>query len=82
MFKFSSRYLMSALLIAATFGIIDISDALAQKKMTYQEAFAKCKQEMGGGGMGSEGLNTAARHSFAGGCMKRYGYRLKKSAKI
>ena len=46
MFKFSSRYLMSALLIAATFGIIDISDALAQKKMTYQEAFAKCKQEM------------------------------------
>ena len=50
--------------------------------MTYQEAFAKCKQEMGGGGMGSEGLNTAARYSFAGGCMKKYGYRLKKSAKI
>ena len=70
--------------IALAFALASIggADAQQQRKMTYQAAFAKCKQEMGGGGMGSEGLNTAARYSFAGGCMKKYGYRLKKSAKI
>ena len=52
--------------------------AAKTKKLSYESAFAKCKQELGGGPLGSEGLNTAGRHSAAGGCMKKYGYRLKK----
>ena len=68
--------------IALAFALASITGAEAQKKMTYQEAFAKCKQELGGGSLGSESLNTAARHSAAGGCMQKYGFRLKKKAKI
>jgi hypothetical protein len=52
--------------------------AAKTKKMSYEAAFAKCKQELGGGPLGAEGLNTAGRYSAAGGCMKKYGYRLKK----
>ena len=51
--------------------------------MTYQEAFAKCKQEIGGSAGGQrQGGNTAARHSAGGACMHKYGFRLKKKAKI
>ena len=52
--------------------------------MSYEQAFAKCKQEMGGSaGMGSDqGRNTAARYSAGGACMNKYGFRLKKKAKI
>jgi hypothetical protein len=48
------------------------------KKLSYESAFAKCKQELGGGPLGGEALNTAGRYSAAGGCMKKYGYRLKR----
>ena len=52
--------------------------AAKTKKLSYEDAFAKCKQELGGGPLGGEALNTAGRYSAAGGCMKKYGYRLKK----
>ena len=72
--------------IALAFALASIggADAQQQRKMTYQAAFAKCKQEMGGGaGMGSDqGGNTAGRYAAAGGCMNKYGFRLKKKAKI
>ena len=69
--------------IALAFALASITGAEAQgKKMSYEQAFAKCKQEMGGGALGGEGLNTAGRYAFAGGCMKKYGFRLKKKAKI
>jgi len=31
---------------------------------------------------GSESLSTAARHTAGGACMHKYGFRLKKKAKI
>ena len=71
--------------IALAFALASITGAEAQgKKMSYEQAFAKCKQEMGGGaGMGSyERRNTAGRYAAAGGCMNKYGFRLKKKAKI
>jgi len=39
--------------IALAFALASIggADAQQQRKMTYQAAFAKCKQEMGGGGL-------------------------------
>jgi hypothetical protein len=68
--------------IALAFALASISGAEAQK-MSYEQAFAKCKQEMGGGGgMGNESGNTAGRYAAAGGCMQKYGFRLKKKAKI
>jgi len=73
---FAGIAISSAVVLVMTAGV----DAAAAKtkKLSYEEAFAKCKQEMGGGPLGGEGLNTAGRYSFAGGCMKKYGYRLKK----
>ena len=67
--------------IALAFALASVTGAEAQK-LSYQQAFAKCKQEMGGGGLGSESLNTAGRYAAAGGCMQKYGFRLKKKAKI
>jgi len=52
--------------------------AAAAKKMTYEQAFAKCKGEIGASAPGNESLSTAARHSAGGACMKKYGFRLKK----
>jgi hypothetical protein len=68
--------------IALAFAVASITGAEAQKKMTYQEAFAKCKQEIGASAPGNESLSTAARHSAGGACMHKYGFRLKKKAKI
>ena len=42
----------------------------------------KCKQEIGASAPGNESLSTAARHSAGGACMHKYGFRLKKKAKI
>jgi hypothetical protein len=70
--------------IALAFAVAFVTGAEAQgKKMSYEQAFAKCKQEMGGGGMANDqGGNTAGRYAAAGGCMNKYGFRLKKKAKI
>jgi hypothetical protein len=49
------------------------------KKLTYEQAFAACKAEISKNVSPSEGSSTAARHAAGGACMKRHGYRLKKS---
>jgi hypothetical protein len=65
--------------VRATGSTAGVEAAAAKtKKLSYEDAFAKCKQELGGGSLGNESLNTAGRHSAAGGCMKKHGYRLKK----
>jgi hypothetical protein len=68
--------------IALVFALASMTGAEAQKKMSYQDAFAKCKQEMGGGPLAGEGLNSSPRYTAMSGCMKKYGLRLKKNAKI
>jgi hypothetical protein len=67
--------------IALVLASVAVSGAEAQKKMSYEQAFAQCKQEVGGGPLGGEGLNTSSRYAAAGSCMKRYGFRLKKKSK-
>ena len=69
-----------AILSVIIVGAFAVSDsALAKvKKLSYEDAFAKCKQEIGTGAPGSESLSTSQRYSSGGACMKRYGYRLKK----
>jgi hypothetical protein len=66
----------------AAFAVFALASAPASaaKKMTYEEAFAKCKQEINAGAPGSEALSTAQRSSAGGACMKKHGFRLKKGA--
>ena len=68
--------------IALAFALASIPGAEAQKKMTYAEAFAECKKEIRASAPGSETLGSAARHSAGAACMHKYGFRLKKKAKI
>jgi hypothetical protein len=53
--------------------------ASAAKKMSYEEAFTKCKAEIAGNVPMSDTNTSAARHTAGAACMKKYGYRLKKS---
>ena len=64
--------------IAAVALIAASGTAMAAKKMSYEDAFAKCKQEMGAAGVNTDSQNSAARHSAGAACMKKYGFRLKK----
>jgi hypothetical protein len=56
--------------------------AAAAKKMTYADAFAKCKQEISSAGVPGTGLSVAAGSSAGGACMHKYGFRLKKKDKM
>jgi hypothetical protein len=51
--------------------------AVAAKKMTYEQAYEKCKQELAGK-IQPTALNAVSGASIGAGCMKKHGYRLKK----
>ena len=50
--------------------------AAAAKKMTYEQAYEKCKTELAGKTQPTALSVSAA--TVGAGCMKKYGYRLKK----
>ena len=66
--------------IVAAFAVFALASAPASaaKKMTYEQAWTKCKAEIGANVPGSDTTTSAARHSAGGACMKKYGFRLKK----
>ena len=67
--------LVIALPLAAVFGFFAISDAVAQKKLSYEQAWATCKAQIDRTVAGDQ---QTARASAGVGCMRKYGYRLKK----
>ena len=77
MAKFNPRFATNALLLAAAFGVTGVSDALAQKKLSYDQAWAACKAQIDRTVPGDQ---QAARATAGAGCMQKYGYRLKKKS--
>ena len=77
MVKLNLGFVTNALLLAAAFGIIGVSDAMAQKKVSYEKAWADCKQQIDRTVPGDQ---ASARTSAGAACMKKYGYRLKKGS--
>jgi hypothetical protein len=75
--KFNSRVI--ALPVAAAFSFAVTPNAVAQKKPSYAQAFAQCKEEVNRTVPGDQ---QTARASAGSGCMQKYGYRLKKKNKI
>ncbi len=75
MIKLNLRFTMKALLVAAAFGVVGVSDALAQKKISYEKAWADCKMQVDRTVPGDQ---ASARTSAGAACMKKHGYRLKK----
>ena len=56
------------------------SSASAAKKMSYEDAFAKCKAEIAGNVPMQDTTTSSAKYTAGSACMKKYGYRLKKGA--
>jgi hypothetical protein len=75
MIKFNRQFLTIALPVAAAFGLAAPSDALAQKKSSYEQAWAQCKAQIDRTVPGDQ---QTTRASAGAGCMQKYGYRLKK----
>jgi hypothetical protein len=75
--KLNVKSLMNALLLTSAFGFFGVTDALAQKKISYEKAWADCKQQIDRTVPGDQ---ASARTSAGAACMKKHGYRLKKSS--
>jgi hypothetical protein len=73
--KFSFPIACSGLALAIAFSAA--GTASAAKRLSYEEAFAKCKEEISKTVPG-ENAGTPARYAAGGACMTRYGFRLKK----
>jgi hypothetical protein len=80
MFKLNRQFLATALPLAAAFAFAATSGTLAAKKLSYEQAWAQCKKEIGANVPGSDTITSTARSAAGGACMKRYGYRLKKGS--
>ena len=57
----------------------DRADLASAQKLTYEQAFAKCKEDVTKHVNAGEGMGTAARYARGGACMHKYGFRLKRS---
>lgn len=70
---------LRTVILLMAFTVLNASNASAQeKKLTYEQAWAKCKAEVAKNVSPSEGRDTAGRYAAGGACMKKYGYKLKK----
>jgi hypothetical protein len=65
---------------AAVLAVVAVPDASAQKRLSYEQAWAQCKKEVVAM-YPSEAAGTNQRYARGMSCMQRYGYRLKRSAK-
>jgi len=68
-------------LLSAVFVLAGVTDASAQKKMSYEDAYAKCKADLDRT-YPSGSTSTTGRSTRGIACMKQMGYQLKKSDKF
>ena len=71
----------TALPCAMLLALPRVASAQQAKKLSYEQAWAQCKQEIGKN-VPNESATTAARYSAGGACMHKYGFRLKKSSSL
>jgi hypothetical protein len=74
------RFGIFAVSFAALLAVCSAQNASAQsKKLSYEQAWAKCREDVRGQVNASESAGTGARYARAGACMHNYGYRLKRA---
>jgi hypothetical protein len=61
--------------LAVTLGLADNASA-AKKKLTYDEAYAKCKSIMDKEGTPGTSTQSNVRYTRGAACMKKYGHKL------
>ena len=71
---------MLALSVAGMLIIFGAPNASAQKKLTYEQAYRKCKQQVDR--TYPTATETTGRYLHGGACMKQLGFDLKKSRKF
>ena len=78
MVKFKSLQLALAFSICAAFAVPTTASAQKQKKISYAEAYKRCKVYLDKEKGGLSGGTTSEQHKMARGaaCMRRFGYRL------
>lgn len=72
--KFLSAVLAAALV--AAFGFADNALAATKKKLTYEEAYARCKSLLDKEGAWGTSTSANLRYTRGGACMKKYGHKL------
>ena len=71
--------LFAALLAATVVGVFCVADsasAATKKKLTYDEAYARCKAIMDKEGTPGTSTQANVRHTRGAACMKKYGHKL------
>jgi hypothetical protein len=76
--SFKNRLLATLLAgaLAAAFGLTDDASAATKKKLTYDEAYAKCKSIMDKEGTPGTSTQSNVRYTRGAACMKKYGHKL------
>ena len=76
MLKFNRQFLVITLPVAAAFAVAAAPDAVAQTRLSYEQAWTACKAE--NDRTAGVGDTSNRRINMGASCMKRHGYRLKK----
>ncbi len=72
----SSFAILAAVLAIVTVTIADDASAASKKKLTYEQAYAKCKAIIDKEGTPGTTTQANVRYTRGGACMKKYGYKL------
>jgi hypothetical protein len=67
-----------ALTVTLPLTLADTASAAKAKKLSYEQAWAECKKDLGF--LGGDAATSAGRYTRGSACMKQHGYRLKKSS--
>ena len=76
--SFNNRILATLLsgALAAVIGLTDNASAATKKKLTYEQAYARCKSIMDKEGTPGTSTQSNVRYTRGAACMKKYGYKL------
>jgi len=73
--KYGNRLFVALLAASFALGFVDAASA-AKKKLTYDEAYQKCKSILDKQRVPGTSLQANERYTRGAGCMKKYGYQL------
>jgi hypothetical protein len=65
-----------ALSVAMAFAAADTAEAAKKRKLTYEQAYEKCKGQINKEVTGGAQTSPSQRYSAGAGCMRKYGYRI------
>jgi len=67
---------LMAITMPLVFGFADETLAASKKKLTYEQAYAKCKAILDKEGTPGTTTQSNVRHTRGAACMKKYGHNL------